>query len=51
MSAVVTVFQFVMNMASQWLGIFMGNWITSIFIFGCIVLMVIDLVVINKDDK
>lgn len=51
MNSVVTLFQFVMNMATQWLSLFMSNWITSVFIFGCVILMVVDLIVINRDDK
>lgn len=49
MSDLISVFQFVMNMATQWLTFFMGNWVTAILVLGCIVLLVIDLVVVNKE--
>lgn len=49
MNDLISVFQFVLNMASQWLTFFMGNWVTAILIFGCIVILVIDLVAVNKE--
>lgn len=50
MNDVITVFQFCMNMATQILSFFMSNWVTSIFIIGCVVLLVVNLIFINKDE-
>lgn len=49
MNDLISVFQFVMNLSTQLLSFFMGNWVTAILIFGCIVILVIDLVAVNKD--
>lgn len=50
MNDVIEVFNYLMNLASQILGLFMGSWITSIFIFGSIILFVLNLLFINQDD-
>lgn len=50
MNEVITVFQFCMNMASQFLSFMMSNWVTSLFVYGSIILLVINLITINNDD-
>lgn len=51
MEYVGTIFTFLMNLATSVFQMFMGSWVTSIFIFGSVILLVVNLIAINRDSK
>lgn len=45
MESVITIATFLFNTAASLFSFFMGNWVTSLFFIGCVIVLILDVVI------
>lgn len=45
MDTVIEIATFLFNTAASLFAFFMGNWVTSLFFIGCVIVLILDLVI------